>query len=388
VSRTVVYAGGWSEHRHVGDDAILRAHLDELARLAPTATPVVLGPGPAVLAERFGVAAEMGLSPLLWRGLELGGPGEQRALVARTARLVAVARAGRAPRDPLLAACLRRIAGARAVVVAGAGAMTSKLRGVGLWPAVATVLVARALRVPVAVSGITPGPLQGAPDAAAMLAALRAAELVTLRDRSWSPAVLHRLGVRARATPDDAAWLVPAPGPAATSVDRPYALLTLSLTTPPRPVAAIADALAARGVRPVGVPMDFGPADDDVARLRTAARLSAAGLQVLDEPPADAALRALAARAALVAGGRYHGAVFAALAGTPALLLYEGAYQRRKAEGLARLAGPVVRTLHTAAPPQGAALAAVVQAGHPRGRAHVPDGPLPAAAWAAAHALR
>lgn len=355
-------------------------------RLAPAAVPVVLGPAPAVLAERFGVAARAGLSPLLWRGLELGGRGEQRALVLRTARLVAAARARRAPRDPDLAACLRCMAQARAIVVAGAGAMTSTLRGVGLWPAIATVLVARALGIPVAISGITPGPVSGALDGAALLAALRAADLVTVRDASWSPAALRRLGVRAHAGWDDTAWLRPAaPG---VTAEAPYALLTMSLSTPPATVAAIADALARRGIRPIGLPMDFGVVDDDVGRLREAAALSACAMPVIDDPPPDRELRALAAGARLVGGGRYHGAVFAALAGTPAVLLYDGAYQHRKAAGLAASVGPLVSTVPVCNGPDGAALAAIVQAGHPRGRLYAPATPLAAAAWAAARARR
>jgi polysaccharide pyruvyl transferase WcaK-like protein len=387
MSATVVYAGGWAGHRHVGDDAILRAHLDELARLAPGAVPLVLGPEPERLAARFGAQAAPGLNPLLWRGLDPGAPDVGRALARRTTRLVATVRAGRTPRDRDLGALVERLATARAVVVAGAGALTSAYRAVGLWPAIATVLLARALGVPVAVSGVTLGPVDDALDRAALLAALRAAERVTVRDEHARVPLLRRAGIAAEGTWDDAAWLAPGTPSAALAGGAPYALLTVADGTPTASLAAVARALQARGIAVLGVPMDFVRQGDE-ARLLAVASAAPGAVEVLRPLPDDADLRALAAGATLVAGGRYHGAVFAAVGGAPALLVHEGAYQRRKAEALARLAGPLVRALPAATPAEDAAVAAVVQAGHPRGGPHVPGGPLPAAAWAAAHALR
>jgi hypothetical protein len=49
-----VLIGGWATHRHVGDDSILRVHLEALAGADLTVEPVVLGLDPHTLADRFG----------------------------------------------------------------------------------------------------------------------------------------------------------------------------------------------------------------------------------------------------------------------------------------------------------------------------------------------
>lgn len=401
-SPAVVYAGGWAGHRHVGDDAILRAHVTQLSELAPEARPLVLGPEPEVLAERFGVEAVEGLNPVLWRGLDLERD-THRALIARSLRAVRAARylaRGQRARVPTeLLAPLSAIGDACCVVVAAAGAIAAEHSVYGLFPLVTTLAAARAFGVPAVVSGATIGPFLGFTDRLAVAAGLHGAAHVWVRDRATSARELRKLAIRSRETWDDSAWL-PDPSEAKTRVAlaavglEPGAAFAALTTAPfgdydgsPEALAAVADRLhAERGIPSVAVPMDTGSRDrQTIERLRERLRAPEA-VRELWPLSSDGAIKAIVGQAKVAYGGRFHGAVFAALAGTPALLVHHGPYQRRKAIGLARLTGPRLRPLAATAP--AAELGEAVLGQLERGRADpvVMNGPIPAAAWAAAKA--
>jgi len=105
------------------------------------------------------------------------------------------------------------------------------------------------------------------------------------------------------------------------------------------------------------------------------------GLRVLDPVPDDDVILALAARARVVFGSRYHAAVSAASRGTPAVLVHRDAYTRRKAEGLVDLEGPIVRAISAEAGPQAIRDAVLEQAQRPRQAAKDRAEPLPAVQW-------
>src|SRR5262249_59240100 len=60
----------YSPFRHVGDDAIVRAHLHRLAMTASDVRPVLLAPDPVPIANRFGHRAEPDIRHLLYDGIE------------------------------------------------------------------------------------------------------------------------------------------------------------------------------------------------------------------------------------------------------------------------------------------------------------------------------
>ncbi|MCW5891165.1 MAG: glycosyltransferase [bacterium] len=145
----VVASGGVRNH---GDDAILRATLERLARLRPGCVPVVVTDGDAVPAlGRLGVwagtTAELcyGLDP---EAIRAGAPADVAAtLIARTGAV------GR-PIDPALA----DLRGFDAVLLAGGGNLAAPWLYLVAWRA-AIAAAARGSGVPVVVSGQGLGPL-------------------------------------------------------------------------------------------------------------------------------------------------------------------------------------------------------------------------------------
>lgn len=400
-SRTILLVGGWSWHRHVGDDAILRAHLDEFARALPGCRVMVVCGEPDRLAERMGVDAIWSAAPAISRLL---GPGLAHDEISSADLLdvvdaaVAAALDGRDGELPCFAPLVAAIERADAVVAAAAGSLT------GAYPLtvaeqVVVLRAAQELGKPTVVSGASLGPFDDPADEDLLRRALCDADLVTVREASVSAGRARALGVagdRLRVQRDPAFWMAPAPvaaadaalGRAGIDPRRRIGLLTVARWPGGRdqvqPLAQAIDAVGeAAGLAFLGVPMYLPPAPvpADDAALDAVAAASARGLARLDPLPDDPALLTLSGRARVVVGARFHGAVLAAAAGTPAVLVHDGAYQRDKAESLAA-AVPAVRAVPLAAGADAivdATLAALERTPAPLR----PDGPLPAVAWLA-----
>ncbi len=356
----VAYVGGWATHRHVGDDAILRAHLEGLAAAVPHARPVVLGADPAVLSARFGVEARPDFSEHMVAPPPPGVALDRRLFLRRLADVVAAAEGTGPGLGGAAAEALEAISGCRVLVDLGAGSLTSAYLDV-LWRQGAAVCAAAARGIPIIVSGATLGPIDGELDAILLGRMLRSACLVTVRDRSTSAGLARRLGCPDVVEgPDDAGALAPRADGAAPPRE-PFALLSASATAAPWLAPAVAALHSEHGVRTLAVAMDFVPSGPDLSalgRLRDSLPDPAA-LEILDPVPEDGALRVLAERARLALGSRYHLAVFAAAGGTPAVLLHHDAYTRAKALGIASLAPGVTPVAATDGP---AALTSAVSA--------------------------
>jgi len=351
----VALIAGDSPFRHVGDDSIVRAHLQQLALFAPEAEAVLLTGDPGAAAAAFAVRAEPDLYRAVYDGIDDRREPDEIASAVRTrieALVEAATRqvAGETAGDPVLADAFRVLTGCSALIVAAGGALTSAFAIPALWPQCAAVLVARALGVPVVFSGVTVGPFVDR-DRSLVTAAFAAADLVVVRDATDSPAELDRLGTdpgRIVVAPDPAVAALPAPTAEVDAVltasglaDHPYAIVSLRdrATVPESAaVAALVDHLAARGIACLAVPHCVHPSEDD-RRAHSGVAERAPALLTVEPLPPDDVIAGLAARAALVIGSRYHLAVFAAAAGVPALALVDGPYTERKARG-AGLAGP------------------------------------------------
>jgi colanic acid/amylovoran biosynthesis protein len=372
----VVLIGGWAPHRHVGDDAILRVHLEALADADLGIEPVVLGADPHVLADRFGVRAAPNLERFLF------SEATDRSLTEKLATLLNAAQ-GRspAPDHPHVQSVLGLLDGAHALICLGAGSLASKYRTVLLTQAV-TVQMACDAGVSVAVCGVSLGPVTSAMDAIALRRLLRCADLVVVRDRVASVAEAQALGRRDVVCDwDPAAWLRP---DLRVPFDVPGDIAMLCADGETAPICrAAVDALFRAGTVSIGVPMDFfAPASDVSALSELAGGLAHPdGLRVLDPVPDDQVILGLAARARVVFGSRYHAAVFAASQGTPAVLVHWDAYTRRKAEGLADLEGPIVRAVSAEAGPEAICDAVLAQVQRPRQMAKERAEPLPAIQW-------
>lgn len=242
---------------------------------------------------------------------------------------------------------------------AGGGSLTSRWREGLLAPRTALAGALAEAGVPFALSGQGIGPLDDE-DLPLLGSLLAGATAVSVRDHESAEA-----GVAAGADPslitvtgDDALTLAPADPAAVTAarasaglaVDEPYLALT-ARTAPyvgadPARLEAWAtavDALAAeRDWTVVGLALNDRPPEPEAAVL---ARLAHGGamrrarwrlLEVGRNPPLLAGLCA-GARAAVAHS--YHAALFTLAGGRPAVLAAQSEYYRRKALGLARLAG-------------------------------------------------
>ncbi|MFM8971484.1 MAG: polysaccharide pyruvyl transferase family protein, partial [Actinomycetota bacterium] len=311
----VALIAGDSPFRHVGDDAIVRAHLQQLALFAPAAEPVLLARDPAVAATRFVVPTARGLHDTLYAGIdESGGPDAIAASV--TARIAALTEAatryavGTEPSDPETARIFSTLAECRALVVATVGALTSDFAVAALWPLCATVLVATALGVPVLFSGVSVGPI-AARDRDLVGAALATATVVVVRDPVTSVGELEHLGIdpdRIVVAPDPALAAVPAPADVVEAALEaagvgavPFAVVSLRDRPDPPEIGAIAALVAhldGLGVPCLGVPHCADLSEDD-RRPLTVVAAAAPALRILDPMPPDDVIAGMSARAAL-----------------------------------------------------------------------------------------
>jgi len=395
---TIVLVGGWSWHRHVGDDAILRAHLTELRRALPRHETVVVCGEPERLARRLPLRTVWSAAAAIG---DLRDPRIAHAdltsdqLVPVVARLVEGALDGRAGEFTELVDLVEAIERADAVVAASAGSLAAAYR-VTIAEQVVVLAIAQALGKPTVLSGASLGPFDDA-DCELLGPALAAADLVAVRDGTISLGRAARLGIEAErleVQPDPACWMEAGPGPAVDAAlarvgiesGRPFGLLTAAPwpggLDQSGPLAAAVDAVAeATGLPFAGLPMYVPPGPNDTDAL-DAIRDQLADpdrLVRVDPLPDDPDLATLSARASVVVGSRFHGAVFAAMGGTPAVLVYDGAYQRDKAESLAASTA-AVRAVSLAAGADAIAAAVLEQLASDPAPLR-PSGPLPAVAW-------
>lgn len=404
--QSIVLVGGWSWHRHVGDDAILRAHLSELARALPDHRVLVACGEPERLAERMGVPTLWSAAPAIARQLDpaLGHEDVTSSdLVPVVAATVAAVCEGRAAELPELAPLAAAIAAADAVVAASAGSLTAAYP-LTVAEQVVVLSIAQALGKPTVVSGASLGPFDMPADGRLLGPALAAADLVAVRDATVSPARAAALGVargRIVVQPDPAFWMeragddevAAAASRAGIDLDGELGLLTVAQrpggADQTAPLAAVVDTVTAEtDVSFVGIPMYTPPTPADDADLDAVrGRLSSPERLIRADPiPDDPALLTLSGRARVVLGSRFHGAVLAAAAGTPSVLVHDGAYQRDKAESLAASIASV-HAIPLADGPDVIAEAVLGQLSETPA-AFEPTGQLPAVAWLAAHLRR
>lgn len=386
-ARRIAIVGGYGPVRHVGDDAIVSANLRQLAESAPEFEPVVLSENPATTTRRFGHRSAESVHPYLLHRVELDARRirDTVRLVVRTAALVRAARRVRGGRSPGRLyrnerPFLDQLRSAEVLLAVSGGSLTSTYSRRALWPQAATILAARALGIPVVVSGVTVGPFSGISDRLVAALALRRASLLTLRDRGPSAAVLKRLRVpssRVSEAYDDALSLEPAPDDAVAQAQRAVGIANLEpffvlsghgpVDSPLLPaLARVADHLAGAGIAALFVPMYFGPGTDIAFAEALREQVSnPATFRILDPLPADDVVLGVVGRAAVAVGTRYHLAVFAAAAGVPAVGLYADAYAQMKLEGLEGMCDGGVRAVPSTMAPEG--LVAAVESQRARG---------------------
>jgi len=344
----VVSSGGVRNH---GDDAILRATLERLARLRPGCVPVVVTDGDALpplgrLGVWAGTTAELGraLDPAVLRAACVD------AVLAET--LVTRSEAAGQVIDP----ALRDLGAYDLVLIAGGGNLADPWPELVAWRT-ATAVAARARGVPVIVSGQGVGPVSDG--LLPMLALLvRSATAFALRD-AGSHALLAEHGLAGGTTivGDDALGLAVDAAAARARLEarglgagtplvgfqaRVAGYVGCSRATLLELARSVDGLAAARGAVVLGVPMNAQPPQPEAAlqlELRDALGRRRARWMLADAADdAVAAAAAVKTCAALVTCS-FHAAVFALEAGIPTALVASTEYYARKAEALRQAFG-------------------------------------------------
>ena len=345
---------------NLGDIAMLEVCVERLRRLAPDAAVSVITADPELLARHCpGVAPVPAAGAYEWLDSRWGGgpyaplistrTRERLTEAARRAARGGPARARSALRAELLArepvsdsarAFLAALMDADAFVISGRGGTADAFRDDAL-------RVLDELRLAGELGAVTAMTGQGLGPAADPELVERAAEvlprvdLIAVRDRIASPAVLDRAGVpreRVLVTGDDALALAHAarpPEPSAGGIGvglrrAGYAELG------PDPVADVIGAVRAAAERHATdlhpIPISLYPHESDAEAI---AAIAGPDHSVSIEEPRDAIESA--GRCRVVVTGSYHAAVFALGQGVPAVGVASSAYYAAKFAGLADL---------------------------------------------------
>lgn len=229
----------------------------------------------------------------------------------------------------------------------------------------ALVAAARARGIPVALVGVGAGALRGRTARRLAAHVARRADLLVLRDEE-SATVLAGTGVRGPfRIGADAAWTVLDAGPPSA---RAGALVIVSHLVHRRPEGALAqlravvDALSSHGL-PVALEA-WQPPDTELAELIVAERRGV-GVTIAPATGTLAETVERAARSEVVVSARFHGLVASAVAGTPVLAVAH----EPKLAGLARRLGQPSVPPHATAAVVGGAVAELLGTPGPRGDA-------------------
>ena len=330
---------GGADARHLGDEAMLEANLDNFRRLIPGVDFTIVSRDPAWAAARYGVkaVATFGFAR------DSSAVAERRALLEH---LLAEAVKG-ARGEAIIDATIEAVASADALVVSGGGNLSATWPDL-LYERVALLNLARTFGKPAVVLGQTIGPRLGDDERELLAAALSSARFVGLRELP-SAALAIELGVppeRVWYQTDDALFLeeshAPLPMPARES--QPAAVVTIDPQVRAaggklfgRLVAQLRELSKTTGAPLVLIPHAYGdeltPAPSDLTEARLIAEAIGLSQTVvaagLDARQAKQVTRA----AALVISSRYHPIVFGLAAAVPCIGIFGDDYCRIKLQG-------------------------------------------------------
>jgi hypothetical protein len=188
----IAYVSSWAGPE-LDEGASVRAHLAALAGAVPHAEPILLGPDPSALRERFAMSVAPDLSPYLLAPDRGGEPPNSKLMLRRFAVLVGAAEGRCLPPDaPDVGATIDLLGTAHALIDVAAASLANPQRGT-LWSQAAAVCVAAARGARVLVSADRIG-MKRDLDAVVLGRLLRSAALVTVRDGAGSAAYARRLG--------------------------------------------------------------------------------------------------------------------------------------------------------------------------------------------------
>ncbi|MEZ5175707.1 MAG: polysaccharide pyruvyl transferase family protein [Acidimicrobiia bacterium] len=337
---TVTMVGGYSIHRHLGDDLITRAFIERITDGCPDATLVLLADEARALEERFGVPAVANAAAVHAGNTRKGLFGE-----------MSVERALRAPSgsgDTEFAEAIRE---STAFVIVAAGSLASRYADSIIWPRLIEAESAHAAGVPVVVVSSGLGPFTNQADRAAVRRLLGIASRVFLRDSKAQRAALG-LGIdsaKLEVLPDAASGIEPALEPQLAEfmdahglTGQEYLVASVRADDSSEILSLVAQSIIAASSAVSGpvvlMPHCASIWIDDRPALKEVAGMLPDGIQLihLDDIPADIVAADLVRNAAASVGTRFHNGVLSASVGRPSVIVCADAYDRLRAGGLRR----------------------------------------------------
>ena len=354
---------GGAAHQNRGDLAMQAGLVQWVQREAPGAEILFFSSAPEPTEKAMRVPCRLAADSELatpWTRETPTCTIQRRKAIRRGRRFVRHAkmfrRFGWCPASPTAKAYFEALSGARCALVPGSGSMNSLWWHDWLYPKAFTVLAARAMGVPVAMTSQGVGPdFTHHLDCKVAEQMFSACEIVGVRDDGTSLEMLEDIGVDdaiVRHTGDDALIFesdqpTPAlPGEQDANADTITIGFNLRDSSTyqkgyakaqPERFARILDAIAASlPVRFVFLPISYDAQDDDRAAAKAVvdAMEHADFATVVTEERDAAEIRSLCGQLDAAIGISYHFLLFCLSADVPSLLLHSNPYYAHKAKGL------------------------------------------------------
>jgi len=354
----VTLVGGYSRHRHLGDDLIVRSLIEEIQDEFPQVLITLLADVPDALAERFGVettdAAVRIHEDHMSRGMS---PSDS---VERTVALAHDHLSGEQIHNAEVAALADHIASSNLFIIAAAGSLASDFATGILWPRLIETEIAHAAGVPTVITSAGLGPFTSVEHATAATRILTLAREVHVRDRETLQK-LADLGVNGPVStyaPDAAMGCKEAQADEFSTFLRQigvaggkYIVASVrqddTFETLKQVAKAVETASAEQDAIAVLLPHCASKWVDDRPALCTLEGLLAGRVKVINlaSIPPDPISADLVRNATSSLGTRFHNAVLSASAARPAVLVCDSEYDKRRATGLANLPGMAIAVL-------------------------------------------
>ncbi len=355
--------GGYSRHRHLGDDLIVHSLVESLIDEFPQLSVTLLADDPGAIADRFGVVADHASTRVHKANMGRGCVGVESVdqTIALSNRYVA----GDQEIDEFVSSITDVIRRSGVFVVAAAGSLTSAYADDALWPRLIEAEIAHAADVPVVITSAGIGPFESDSqrDAAARL--LDLASEIHVRDPLALSAV-SELGVDKppkTMVPDAASGYQGSDAGAAADflVDngippgRAYLVASARSSDDSRTIGQIARAVKVTtrtlDATAVLLPHCTDRLVDDRSSLAELADLFETDVDyvVLDDIPPDPIAAEIVRHAVISIGSRYHNAVLSVSVGRPTILFCETDYDEQRARGLEAMLGTAVQVISNSA---------------------------------------
>lgn len=355
---TITIVGGYSIHRHLGDDLIVRTLIERLTDACPDARLRLLANDAAPLQERFGVPAVQDATVVHAGNVNAGMRGD-----ASISEIVAThrRRAEGIVGDTHIYDFADTIGESDVFVIAAAGSLAGRYRNATLLPRLIEAEIAHEARVPIVIASSGFGPFSNLADRRTARRLFTIASRIFVRDPLSRRGVME-LGVPARRVemlPDAATGIEPGPvdevehllASHGISAGRPYLVASVRADDPPDLLALVAESIVT-AAETLDLPVVLMPHCasvylDDRPPLNQIRGMLADTVRVVElgDIPPDVVAADLVRNAVVSVGTRFHNGVLSASWGKPSVLICDSEYDLQRARGLGRLPGTRILTV-------------------------------------------